>query len=65
MKHPWLLALIPFIAILGGPILHNSSTPYILGMPFILGWIVVWVALTSVIMAVIHRLDTRNAEGQR
>ena len=65
MRHPWLLAIIPFIGILGGPILHNSSTPFILGMPFILGWIVVWVALTSVIMAVIHRLDTRNEGGER
>jgi Protein of unknown function (DUF3311) len=51
------LAVIPFIGMFAGPILHNSATPFILGMPFILGWLVVWVLLTSAIMAVIYWLD--------
>jgi Protein of unknown function (DUF3311) len=51
------LAVIPFIGMFVGPILHNSATPFILGMPFILGWLVIWVLLTSAIMAVIYWLD--------
>lgn len=65
MKHPGLLAIIPFIGMLAGPMVHNSVTPYILGMPFSLGWVVVWVFITSGIMALIHHLHTRNTGGSR
>jgi hypothetical protein len=57
MKSIGLLAIIPFIGMLAGPILHNSVTPFILGMPFILGWIVVWVLLSSATMGLIYWLD--------
>jgi hypothetical protein len=57
MKQIRWLAVIPFIGMFVGPILHNSATPFILGMPFILGWLVISVLLTSVIMAVIYWLD--------
>ncbi len=51
------LAVIPFIGMFLGPIFHNSAEPYILGLPFELGWIVVWVLITAAIMAIIYRLD--------
>ncbi|HTJ89722.1 MAG TPA: DUF3311 domain-containing protein [Acidocella sp.] len=57
MQHIRWLAVVPFIGMFIGPVLHNSATPFILGMPFILGWLVVWVLLTSAIMAVIYGLD--------
>jgi len=57
MKHPGLLAIIPFIGMFAGPVLHNSVTPFILGMPFILAWIVLWVLIASATMAVIYWLD--------
>ncbi len=57
MKLTGWLAIIPFIGMFAGPILHNSATPFILGMPFILGWMTIWVLLTSAIMAVIYWLD--------
>ncbi len=53
----------PFIGMLAGPILHNGVEPYILGMPFILGWVVVWILITSAVMAVIYKYDPANAEG--
>nr|WP_295745859.1 DUF3311 domain-containing protein [uncultured Acidocella sp.] len=65
MKHPGLLAVIPFIGMLIGPVVHNSVTPYILGMPFSLGWIVLWVFLTSGIMALIHHLQSRKEGAGR
>ena len=51
------LALVPLLALLFSPYIANRLQPRILGMPFLLGWIVVWVLLTSVVMAVILRLD--------
>ena len=53
MKPIHWLAVIPFIGMLIGPAVHNEVDPFILGMPFPLGWISVWVVLTAIIMAVI------------
>jgi hypothetical protein len=57
MKRIGWLAVIPFIGMCAGPVIHNSATPFILGMPFILAWMVAWVFLTSLIMSVIYWLD--------
>ena len=40
------LAAIPVIALTIAVPLVNRDDPHVLGMPFILAWIVVWVALT-------------------
>ncbi|MEO7360756.1 MAG: DUF3311 domain-containing protein, partial [Gemmatimonadaceae bacterium] len=45
-----LLAVVPLLALLLAPYIANRLEPRILGMPFLLGWIVVWVLLTSVVM---------------
>ncbi|MEO7999448.1 MAG: DUF3311 domain-containing protein [Gemmatimonadaceae bacterium] len=52
-----LLAVLPLVALLGAPYIANRLEPRILGMPFLLGWIVVWVVITSAVMALIVRLD--------
>ncbi|MDN4525840.1 DUF3311 domain-containing protein [Fictibacillus fluitans] len=57
------LALIPFIGLLGGTYFANKVTPYLFGMPFLLGYCVIWVVITTVIMVVIYKLDPRNREG--
>ncbi|MDQ0412244.1 DUF3311 domain-containing protein [Mesobacillus stamsii] len=57
MKIQHLLAFIPFIGLFGGLSFANKVTPYVLGMPFILFWIVLWVVLTSGIMAIVYKLD--------
>jgi xanthosine utilization system XapX-like protein len=54
------LALVPFVGMLMGPIVHNNVRPLILGMPFPLGWITVWVVLTAIVMAVVYALDPAN-----
>jgi hypothetical protein len=59
------LALLPFIGILGGITLANKVTPYVLGMPFLLFWMVLWTVLTSLIMFTVYRLDPANREGDR
>ena len=64
MKLIHLLAALPFVGILVGVGFANRVEPFVLGMPFILFWIVMWVALTSVIMAVVYRLDPTNREDE-
>jgi hypothetical protein len=64
MKAIHWLGIVPFVGMLGGVPFLNRVEPYVLGMPFILFWIVLWVVLTSVIMAVINRLDPAAREGE-
>ena len=64
MKLIYLLGVLPFLGILGGIVFANRVEPYVLGMPFILFWIVLWVVLTSAIMAIIYNLDPVNKEDE-
>nr|WP_253725794.1 DUF3311 domain-containing protein [Brevibacillus borstelensis] len=49
---------------LGGIPFVNRVEPYVLGMPFVLFWIVMWVVLTSGIMALVNKLDPVNREEE-
>ena len=64
MKLVYALGALPFLGILVGIIFANRVEPFVLGMPFILFWIVLWVVLTSVIMAIIYNLDPANKEDE-
>ncbi|MED1796966.1 DUF3311 domain-containing protein [Brevibacillus nitrificans] len=57
MKYIRLLALVPFIGMLGFLPVVNRVTPFVFGMPFVLFWMVLWTVLTSVCMAIIYKLD--------
>jgi hypothetical protein len=52
------LSALPFLGILGG-VFANSAEPYVLGLPFALFWVTLWVVLTALIMAIVYRLDHR------
>jgi hypothetical protein len=54
------LAALPATAILVGVPFANRVHAYVLGMPFLLFWIVACVLLTSVVMAVVGALDRRR-----
>lgn len=64
MKISYALAALPFLGLLGGIAFANRVEPFVLGMPFILFWVVMWVVLTSAIMAVIYFLDPANKEDE-
>jgi hypothetical protein len=59
------LALVPFLALIVGPFFVNRADPRVLGLPFLLVWIVAWILLTSLIMAVIYAADPANRETER
>ena len=46
MKKIYILALIPVLCLVVGPIFANSVTPYVLGMPFLLFWVLLSVFIT-------------------
>ena len=51
------LALLPAAALLIGVPLLNRVRPFLLGLPFLLGWIVGCVLLTALVMGLIGRWD--------
>ncbi|HEY3287453.1 MAG TPA: DUF3311 domain-containing protein [Gemmatimonadaceae bacterium] len=55
-----LLALLPALGMLGGLPFANRVQPLILGLPFVMAWLVAWVIVTAAIMAWILRTDTAN-----
>jgi uncharacterized protein DUF3311 len=54
--HRW-LALVPPVAMLGGIPFANHVEPYVLGLPFLLFWVVLWVVLTGPVMGLIFAVD--------
>jgi len=63
VKMVYLLAVLPFIGILVGTPFVNRVEPFVLGIPFILFWIVMWVVLSSIIMAIVYAVDPANKDG--
>ena len=59
------LAILPFLGMLIGTAFVNSVEPLVFGMPFVLAWLVGWVLIGSLIMAIIYFCDPVNsAAGQ-
>jgi hypothetical protein len=57
------LAVLPFIAMIAGVAYFNEVTPFVLGMPLLLAWMVGCVILTSAVMGVIYLCDPANRPG--
>ena len=51
------LALVPVLALTVGIPFANRLEPTVLGLPFLLAWIVGWLLLTPVFMTLVYRLD--------
>jgi len=64
VKLTYLLATLPFLGLLGGMFLADRVEPFVLGMPFILFWILTWTVLTSLILARVYVLDPANREDE-
>ncbi len=58
MRRYRLLAVLPPLIMLGGLPYANRVRPYVLGLPFLLAWIVMWVILISLTMGLIFALDS-------
>ena len=66
--HRW-FAAVPPVALLGGVPFANHVEPYVLGLPFLLFWVVLWVVLTGPVMGVIYAFEAtatrRDAADRR
>jgi hypothetical protein len=65
MRHGRWLAVLPFLGLLVGPVFLNRVTPFIFGLPLLLAWIVLWLVLTPLLMAIVYRLDPANRRRPR
>ena len=54
------LAVLPCLGFLLGTPFTNTVEPYVLGLPFVLFWQVLWVVLGGVVMGVVYLLDPAN-----
>jgi hypothetical protein len=59
------LAAVPALGLLGGVPFANRVHTLVLGLPFLLFWIVAWVVLAAVCMGVLYRLDHRDARDEQ
>jgi len=55
-----LLALLPVCAILFGVNFFNQFAPTVFGLPLVLAWQIGCMLLTSLVMAIIYKLDPAN-----
>ncbi len=53
------LAVVPPIGMLAGVPFANRVRTLVLGLPFLLSWIVAWVVLSAACMALLYALDHR------
>jgi hypothetical protein len=65
MRLTHVLSALPFLGILVGIFFANRTEPFVLGLPFALFWVTLWVLLTAAIMAVVYKLDQRGGRGGR
>ena len=63
----WALALasIPFLTLVFALPLVNRIHPVILGLPFLLFWILAWVALTPFILGLAYYLEKKHNPPDR
>jgi hypothetical protein len=54
------LTALPFAGVLIGIFFANRTEPFVLGLPFALFWLVMWVVLTAAIMACVGAIDRRR-----
>ena len=53
------LGAIPFVTMVFALPLVNRIEPIILGLPFLLFWLLAWVVLTPVILALAYKLEKK------
>ncbi|MGE7840279.1 DUF3311 domain-containing protein [Lysinibacillus sp. NPDC093712] len=65
MTRKRLCYLLSFIAYFGMPLgipFIRSSEPYVLGLPFLLFWMVLWILLGTGLMLIVHRINPSARE---
>lgn len=64
MKYIKLLIAVPFIGFLGLLPWANRIEPYVLGLPFLLFWLVLWMVISPILLIIVYKFDPDNKEGE-
>ena len=59
------VVMVPFVGMCFSVPLWDRVHPLVLGMPFNLFWLVMWIPLTSGSLAVAYRIESARKAGQR
>jgi len=59
-----LMGLIPFVTLVFALPLVNRLHPVILGLPFLLFWILLWVALTPLVLLAAYQLEKKDQQDK-
>jgi len=60
-----LLYVLSAIPAIGSLSVINKVEPFVLGMPFVLFWTILWVFLTSIFLLIVNKLDPANKRGDQ
>ncbi|MGG0175883.1 DUF3311 domain-containing protein [Gottfriedia acidiceleris] len=60
-----LLYVLSAIPAIGSLSVINKVEPYVLGMPFVLFWTILWVFLTAIFLLIVNKLDPANKGGDQ
>lgn len=64
-KYALFIGAVPFITLVFALPFVNRVEPFILGIPFVLFWIIFWVALTPLLLFAAYRCEKRyNLHGK-
>ncbi|XRG79378.1 DUF3311 domain-containing protein [Rossellomorea sp. GAMAL-10_SWC] len=58
-----LLYVLSAIPAIGSLSVINKVEPFVLGMPFVLFWTILWVFLTAIFLLIVNNLDPANKGG--
>ncbi len=59
-----LIGLIPFVAMCFTVFLWDQVRPFVLGLPFNIFWIILWILITPIIMSFAYRLERARINAQ-
>ncbi|MGE1165149.1 DUF3311 domain-containing protein [Peribacillus simplex] len=59
-----IIYVISVLPAIGSLVVINRIEPYVLGMPFVLFWAILWVCLTSVFLLIANKLDPATKEEE-
>ncbi|AWS52046.1 MULTISPECIES: DUF3311 domain-containing protein [Providencia] len=62
MKWYHYLVIFPILALTVGIYYANQVEPFVMGLPFLMFWIVSWVIVTALVMLLINVLDNKNTK---
>lgn len=65
MKWYHYLVIFPLLALTVGIYFANRVEPFVMGLPFLMFWIVGWVIISALIMLLVNILDSKNSKEKQ